>query len=50
MEVEIIVDEKALPLNGFTQDIIGNVAIAMAESLRGVEPEWKNIQIKVHRP
>ena len=36
MIVKLKVDGKDIPLNEFTQEIIGNVAVAMAESLRGV--------------
>ncbi len=47
MKVELTVDGKAIPLNDFTQEIIGNVAIAMAESLRGVGQDWREIKIKL---
>jgi hypothetical protein len=47
MEVELVVDEEAIPLNAFTQEIIGNVASAMATSLSGVSLDWKEITIKV---
>ncbi len=47
MKVELIVDGGTIPLNDFTQEIIGNVATAMAESLRGVKADWKEITIKI---
>jgi hypothetical protein len=47
MDVEISVDGKRLPLNAFTQEFIGNVSVAMAESLRGVEPGWKEVVIRI---
>jgi hypothetical protein len=49
MKVELSVDGKAIPLNDFTQAIIGNVAVAMADSLRGVTSDDKDIVIKVNR-
>jgi hypothetical protein len=49
MKVEMAVDGKIIPLNDFTQEIIGNVAAAMAQSLRGVAPGEKEIVIKVQR-
>jgi len=49
MKAEIMVGGKVIPLNDFTQEIIGNVAAAMAESLRGVEKGEKEIVIKVQR-
>lgn len=47
MKVELIVDGEPIPLNAFTQEIVGNVAVAMAESLRGVGESWKEMEIKV---
>ncbi len=47
MKVELIVDGEPIPLNDFTQEIIGNVAVAMAESLRGVGQSWKEMEIRV---
>ncbi len=47
MKVELKADGTDIPLNAFTQEIIGNVAVAMAESLRGVEQGWKEIVILV---
>ncbi len=49
MKVELTVDGKAIPLNDFTQAIIGNVATAIANSLRGVAADEKEIVIKVHK-
>ena len=43
------VDDKEIALNAFTQEFMGNVAIAMAESLRGVNADWKEISIKIAR-
>ncbi len=47
MKVEMLVDGKVIPLNDFTQEIIGNVAVAMAESLRGIDKDWREIKIKL---
>lgn len=49
MNVELKVDGEAIALNAFTQEIIGNVAIAMAESLRGVGPDWKGIEVRINK-
>jgi len=49
MRVKLEVDDRDIPLNAFTQEFIGNVVIAMAESLRGVERDWKEIKIKIER-
>jgi hypothetical protein len=47
MRVELKVDGQAVPLNDFTQEIIGNVAAALAESLRGVDEGWQQIELSV---
>lgn len=49
MLVELKVDDKTIPLSAFPQDFIGNVAVAMAQSLRGVGEDWKEIRIRVVR-
>lgn len=49
MKVELIVDDKVIPLNDFTQEIIGNIAVAMAESLRGVSRDWEKISINLQQ-
>jgi len=49
MNVELKVDGKTVDLNAFTQEIIGNAAAAMAESLRGVGQDWKRIEIKIEK-
>jgi hypothetical protein len=49
MIVEMVVDGKAIPLNDFTQKIIGNVVAALAESLHGVGKGEEKIVIKVQR-
>ncbi len=49
MLVKLKVDGNTIPLSAFPQEIIGNVALAMAESLRGVGEDWKEIEIKLVR-
>jgi hypothetical protein len=49
MNVSLKVDGKAIDLNTFTQEIIGNAAVAMAESLRGVGHDWKGIEIRIEK-
>ena len=47
MKVELIVEGEPISLNAFTQEIIGKVAVAMAESLHGVGQGWKEMEIRV---
>ncbi len=49
MDVSLKVDGKAIDLNAFTQEIIGNVAAAMTEPLRGVGQDWKGIEIRIEK-
>ena len=49
MRVKLEVDGKEIDLNAFTQEIIGNVSEAMAGSLRGVEPDWKEMEIRINK-
>ena len=49
MKIEMMVDDKVIPLNDFTQEIIGNVCRSMAESLRGVGQDWREIKIKLQQ-
>jgi len=49
MDVSLKVDGRAIDLNAFTQEIIGNVTVAMAGSLRGVGQDWKGIEIRIEK-
>jgi len=49
MNVELKVDGKAIDISAFPQEIIGNVAVAMAESLRSVGQDWKGIEIIIKK-
>lgn len=49
MKVKLTINGNIVPLNIFTQEIIGNVTVAMAESLRGIERDWQQISIEVER-
>ncbi len=49
MNVSLTVDGKVIDLNAFPQEIIGNVAVAMAETLRGVGQDWKGIEIRIEK-
>ncbi len=49
MKVSLRVDGIEIPLNNFSQQIIGNVLEGIARSLRGVSQEWKDLNITVER-
>ncbi len=43
----MIIDGKRVPMNKFTQEIMGRVISSIAENLHGVDPAWEKIEIKV---
>ncbi|MCX8172046.1 MAG: hypothetical protein N3D09_00330 [Archaeoglobaceae archaeon] len=49
MEVRLVVDGEEIELNPFVVKIIGKVVEALATSLKGVEENWKEIEIEVVR-
>jgi hypothetical protein len=49
LKVELVVDGKAIPMNHFTQEIMEKIVSGVAESLRGVDPQWKKMVVEVER-
>ncbi len=49
MKTEMIIDGKKVPMNKFTQEIMGKVISSIAENLHGVDPAWEKIEIEVVR-
>ncbi len=49
LKVKLVVDGKAIPMNHFTQVIMEKVVSGVAESLQGVDPQWKNMVVEVER-
>jgi hypothetical protein len=49
LNVELVVDGEAIPMNHFTQEIMEKVVSGVAESLRGVDPQWKRMVVEVER-
>jgi hypothetical protein len=47
MKIELLVDERKIPMNDFVQKIVLNVIKAMVETLHDVDSEWKNISIHI---
>jgi len=44
-----VVNEKSIPMNHFTQEIMEKVVSGVAESLRGVDPRWKKMVVEIER-
>ena len=49
MKVRLVVDGTTIPMNHFTQEIMEKVVSGVAESLRGVDPQWKRMVVEVER-
>jgi hypothetical protein len=49
LKVKLVVDGKAIPMNHFTQEIMEKVVSGVAESLQGVDPQWKKMAVEVER-
>ncbi len=49
MKVELNVDGKNIEINDFVQKFLGKTAAASAESLHGVDPTWKDIDIHIKK-
>ncbi len=49
MQVELIVDGKAIPLNRYVQSVFGNVISALVSTLKGVDENWKRLEVRIER-
>lgn len=47
MEVRLVVDGEDIELNPFVMKIIGRVVEALATSLKGVNENWRKIELEV---
>ncbi|MGC9514123.1 hypothetical protein [Methanocrinis sp.] len=44
-----MVDGEVIPMNHFTQEIMEKIVSGVAESLKGVDPQWKRMTVEVER-
>ncbi|WP_187151838.1 hypothetical protein [Methanosarcina siciliae] len=49
MKIELLVDDRKIPMNEFVQKIVGNVIKAMVETLHTINSDWKEISIHVEQ-
>ncbi|MEA1984729.1 MAG: hypothetical protein U9N13_03665 [Euryarchaeota archaeon] len=49
MEVKLTVDGKDIEINDYVQRIIGSIVASSAETLHGVNSDWKNISVDLKR-
>lgn len=44
-----MVDGREMPLNEFVNSILGGTVVGAVTSLRGIDENWKKIEIRVTR-
>lgn len=49
MKIELLVDNRKIPMNDFVQKIVGNVIQAMVETLHTIDGGWKEISIHIEK-
>ncbi len=49
MKVELTVDGKDVEINDFVQRVLGSVVASSAETLHGIDSDWKNISVDLKR-
>lgn len=47
--IELLVDGKKVPMNSYVRSVFTKVIEAMVSTLKGVDEEWKKIEIKLER-
>ena len=47
MEIELHVDDENVDLNEFVKKILTGTLLGAVTSLRGINKDWKNIEIKI---
>jgi hypothetical protein len=49
LEAKLLVDGQEIPLNEFVTKILGGTIVGAVTSLREINKDWKEIEIKVVR-
>ena len=49
MEVSLFIDGKKVELNEFTKDFLGGTIQGAISPLKGINSNWKQLEIKVKR-
>lgn len=49
MEIELTIDGNEIVMNNFVKRIIAGIMAGAAESLDGVEKDWKDLQLIMKR-
>ena len=49
MEVRLFIDGETIELNDFTKDFLGGTLQGAISPLKGIDRNWKTLEIKVKR-
>ncbi len=49
MKLKLVVDGNEIPVNDFVEKILTGTIVGGVTSLRGINQDWKNIEIKISR-
>ena len=49
VQVQIVVDKKEIETNEFVQNVIGKAIAGAVSVLKGVDEDWKKIEVTVQR-
>ncbi len=49
MNIELIIDQKEIPLNNFVKKILIGMLVGAVKSLRGITDDWKEIKIRINK-
>ena len=49
MNMKLLVDGKVIPLNEFVEKILNGTIVGAVTSLKGIERNWKKIEITISR-
>ena len=47
--IELLVDGKKVPMNSYVRSVFFRVIEALVSTLKGVDEEWKEIEIKLEK-
>jgi hypothetical protein len=49
MDVSLVIDGKHIELNEFAQEFLGGTLQGAISPLKGIQREWKNLEIRIKR-
>lgn len=49
MTVKLKVDQTEIPLNQFVENILSGTILGAIGTLRGIDEDWKKIEIKIEK-